>query len=330
MKIISASRRTDIPAFYGKWLMNRIHAGFAGYINPFNGKKYIVSLKKDDVSAIALWSKNFSPFINNAISLRNEGYPLFFNYTITGLPEIFEPCCPQKNESIESIKKISSSFSPDHINWRYDPVLITEITDIHYHTDKFTKLCADLSGFIKRCYISFPTIYGKVEKSFKHFTEKTSIKILFLSIQEKIELAEKLAVIAENYGIQIYSCRSDYLEGDKIKKGHCIDGEIISTISGRVISKLRPRPTRKECGCTESTDIGIYEICPHGCIYCYANSNFLKASAFYDKYRLNEEYCESAFLGVTKKVSDEWIIQISEETSGSEHKNLIQPDLFNY
>ena len=327
MKIISASRRTDIPAFYGKWLMNRIREGFAGYVNPFSGKKYIVSLKKNDVAAIALWSKNFSPFIDEALLLKNEGYSLFFNYTITGLPGIFEPNCPDKGESIDSIKRLSSMFSQDHINWRYDPVLVSDITDPDYHIDQFSRLCTTLSGHIKRCYISFPTLYGKVTKSFKNFTNNTSIMIHDVNIQERIDLAGKLAVTAESSGIQIYSCCGDYLTGDKIKKGHCIDRDVLSCNSGMDYSRFKYRPTRKECGCTESTDIGTYDICPHGCIYCYANNNYGKASAFYDMYRKNEEYVKSAFLGVTEKVSAEWLKQVK-DSEGSEQKSLFQEELF--
>jgi hypothetical protein len=320
MKIISASRRTDIPAFYGKWFMHRIHEGFAGYVNPFSGKKYLVSLKKDDVAAIALWSKNFSPFIDNALQLKKEGYLLFFNYTVTGLPRVFEPGCPGESETADSMKTLSSMFSPGHINWRYDPVLISDNTDPGYHADKFRKLCRSLSGYINRCYISFPTLYGKVTKSFRDFTREQSINIHDPDIQERCDLAEKLAVIAGDSGIQVYSCCGDYLTGRGINKGHCIDGDVLSIISGRDFTAFKRRPTRKECGCTESTDIGIYDICPHGCIYCYANSNYGKACGFYEMYRENEEYVTSAFLGVTRTVSDGWVKKIREEQ--------IQPELF--
>jgi hypothetical protein len=331
MKIISASRRTDIPAFYVEWLMNRIHEGFAGYSNPFNNKKYIVSLKKNDVAAIALWSKNFSPFINSSLILKDEGYTLFFNYTITGLPDIFETNCPDENESLESIKQLSTLFSPYHINWRYDPVLVTDITDTGYHINKFSKLCASLSGYVTRCYLSFPALYGKVTRNFKDFTENNSIRIYDLTIPGRIDLAEKLSVIAAKSGIEIYSCCGDYLCSEKIKKGHCIDGNVISSVSGVDLSRLKIRPTRKGCGCTESTDIGIYNICPHGCIYCYANVNIGKASDFYENYLNDDVYRKSAFLGTAKKVSDQWLEQIQKDKEAAEdekRKKSIQPELF--
>lgn len=328
MKIISASRRTDIPAFYGDWLMNRISAGFAGYSNPFNSKKYIVSLKREDTAAIVLWSKNFSPFLNNAILLKDEGYSLFFNYTITGLPEIFEPEGPQTDESIDTIKQLSSKFSPDHINWRYDPILISDITGADYHLDKFKFLCSKLTGYIKRCYISFPTPYGKVKNSFKKFTSRTGISIISEDIPARIDLAEKLSGIGEQYGIRTYSCCGDYLTGNKILKGRCIDGTIISSICGENLANLKLRPTRKECGCTDSVDIGVYNSCPHGCIYCYANSNAAQTSSFYRRYKSDPEYAESAFLGESKNISDLWINNINEHLKISKKNDHIQPLLF--
>ncbi len=328
MKIISASRRTDIPAFYGNWFMNRVAGGFAGYINPFNNKKHIVSLKKDDVASIVLWSKNFSPFLNNALLLKDEGYSLFFNYTLTGLPAIFEPAAPGEYESVESMKYLSSRFSPEHINWRYDPVLVSDITGADYHLDKFESLCRALSGYVKRCYISFPTEYGKVDRSFKSFTGKTGISLISPDINDRIELACKLAETAANYGIKIYSCCGDYLTGEKILKGRCIDGVILSSISGMGHHKFKSRPTRKECGCTESTDIGIYDSCTHGCIYCYANSNVLRASEFYNMFSSDKGFEHSAFLGTPEYLSDIWLREIEEELCSSDITDHEQPGLF--
>jgi len=328
MRIISASRRTDIPAFYGDWFMNRITEGFAGYVNPFNNKKYIVSLKKEDVASIVLWSKNFTPFIDNALLLRDKGYSLFFNYTITGLPEIFEPGAPSEGESLETIKYLSNIFSPELFNWRYDPIVVSDITDKNYHADKFESLCRSLAGSIKRCYISFPTLYGKVDRSFKNFIATTGISILNPDIKERIDLAETISVIGEKYGIRIYSCCGDYLAGKLIQKGSCIDGKILSSISGIDLSKLKVRPSRKECGCTESTDIGIYDSCPHGCIYCYANSNINTASSCYKKFLSDKDYSKSVFLGASKENSDKWIQEISESRQSANQDNSIQPILF--
>ena len=101
---------------------------------------------------------------------------------------------------------------------------------------------------------------------------------------EIIELAEELAEIAAGYGIEMYSCCGDYLVGDKIKKAHCVDGRIIERLFYPEGLSYKAKPTRKECGCTESTDIGTYDTCPHGCVYCYANVNKQKAQSAYENH----------------------------------------------
>lgn len=325
MKIISVSRRTDIPAYYGEWFMQRLADGYAGHINPFNNKKHIVSLKKEDIISIALWSKNFKPFTASALLLKDEGYSLFFNYTLTGLPEIFEPGKPDESEILESIKFLSSRFSPWHINWRYDPILLSDITPAAYHIDKFRFICKTLSGYVKRCYISFPAIYGKVERSFMNFTDTTGVTIYSPAVSERKSLAEILAEIAGNYGIRIFSCCGDYLAENKIEKAHCIDAGILSSLSGKNLSSLKTGSTRKECGCTTSTDIGTYDTCPHGCVYCYANSSFKKASHFYKNFKKDEKYSGSAFLGITKELSDKFI---QDNNQSRNEENIIQHELF--
>jgi hypothetical protein len=226
------------------------------------------------------------------------------------------------------MKLISSEFSPEHINWRYDPVLISDITKSDYHLNKFEDLCRSLSGYVKRCYISFPSPYGKVQRSFKNFTDRTGINIITGDIQRKINLAEKLSVISERYGIQMFSCCGDYLTGERISKGSCIDRNIISSISGKDLSHLKLRPTRKECGCADSTDIGVYDSCPHGCIYCYANSNADRAASFYKRYMSDSGFQNSAFLGESKKISDILIEKIKENCNKSDKDDPVQPLLF--
>jgi len=118
-RIISVSRRTDIPAFYGDWFMNRLYEGFAGVVHPFGGQRYIVPLKPEDVVCFVFWSKNFTPFLKHLKTIENMGYKFYFNYTITGLPSVFESNV-EKQAAIESLKHLSKTYSPKHINWRFD------------------------------------------------------------------------------------------------------------------------------------------------------------------------------------------------------------------
>lgn len=114
-KIISISRRTDIPAFYGDWFMGRLKNGFAGVVNPFSGQKYIVSLRPQDVICFVFWSKDFSHFLENLKIIDSSGYRFYLNYTVTALPDIFESNV-DKHRAIKTLKQISRISSPRHIN----------------------------------------------------------------------------------------------------------------------------------------------------------------------------------------------------------------------
>ncbi len=315
-RIISVSRRTDIPVFYGDWFMRRLKEGFAGVVNPFGGQKYIVSLRPKDVTCLVFWSKNFSPFLYNLDIINNLGYKFYFNYTVTALPSIFEHNV-DKESAIETLKLLSKIYSPQHINWRFDPIIISNICDRDFYIRVFEELASKFEGLVYRCYFSFVTEYNKVKRNLDELEGKTGVKVVHTNKDFKIELANELAKITEYHGIQMFSCCGDYLVSDKIKKAHCIDGSIIEELffpQGLVYTQ---KPTRDQCGCTESTDIGTYDTCPHGCIYCYANANkekAYKAFADYDK--------DSAFLGFGKYESDKWLIE------AKYRQNLQKQELF--
>ena len=303
-KIISVSRRTDIPAFYGDWFINRLKEGFVGYVNPFGGQKYIVSLKPEDVVCFVFWSKNYMPFIDKLKTIEDMGYEFYFNYTITGLPEVFESNVPQKDLAIEVLRRLSSMYSPAHINWRYDPIIISNVTDYDFHIRNFERIASQLAGCVRRCYFSFSTLYGKVKRNYERLQGEEDLKIIDPDLDLRIKLANELAEIADRYGIKMLSCCGDYLTGPNIGKAHCIDGTIMEDLFGVNLRRYREKPTRKECGCRESTDIGAYDTCPHGCVYCYANMNKTRA---YNRFEDHEK--DAAFLGYTKAESDEWVCE---------------------
>ena len=151
-RIISVSRRTDIPAFYGEWFMQRLKDGFAGVVNPFGGAKYLVPLKPEDVTCLVFWSKNFSPLIENLKIIDRIGYKFYFNYTVTTLPEIFESHVDRQS-AIDALKQLSRTYSPKHINWRFDPIILSSITDRDFYIRSFTELASEFAGLVERCYI---------------------------------------------------------------------------------------------------------------------------------------------------------------------------------
>jgi hypothetical protein len=304
-RIVSVSRRTDIPAFYGDWFMGRLEEGFAGVVNPFGGRKYKVSLKPQDVVCFVFWSKNFSPFLESLKAMEDLGYKFYFNYTITALPGVFESNV-ERQSAIEGLEKLSRTYSPKHINWRFDPIIISSICDGNFFIKAFKELAAEFEGLVERCYFSFVTEYGKVKRNFEQLERTAGVQVTRCSKDFKIDLANELSEIAGRHGMRMYSCCGDYLVNDRIEKGHCIYVSVIESLFPEGLA-YKEKPTRKECGCTESTDIGTYDTCPHGCVYCYANVNKGRAAKSFGKHDK-----DSAFLGFSKLQSDKWLAEIQQ------------------
>jgi len=270
--VISASRRTDIPAFYSEWFINRIREGHVRWMNPFSNAVYRVSLRPEDVSAIVFWSKDYRPLLPHLDELDALGFRMLFHFTITGLPRVFEPRVPDAAETVRCARYLSSRYGADAVLWRYDPVLVSDVTDARYHMNRFRDLCAALEGSVKRCYFSFPAFYAKVRRNASALQARTGIAIHDLPMAERVEMANALAEVAAQYGIEMFSCCGDYLVQGTIKRAHCIDGELLHRLYPDRVGRLREVPSRPGCGCCESTDIGAYDTCAHACVYCYANA----------------------------------------------------------
>lgn len=266
--IISASRRTDIPAFYGNWFWEKIKQNKVNFRNPFSGKISEVSLKLEDVGAIIFWTKNCIPFTKYLIALHNIGYNFYIHYTITGLSKKFEKQSPDTDVTVDNFIRLSDKFGPNRILWRYDPIIITEEMDSDYHKKTFYNIAKKLKGKTDSCYFSFVMMYNKVKNRFF----KNGIKLPDVSAESKIKLACEISFIAGEFGITLYSCCGDFLVSGNIKKAHCIDGELINKLFPDADVQVKPNPTREQCGCTDSKDIGTYNSCKNKCVYCYANS----------------------------------------------------------
>jgi len=303
-RIISVSRRTDIPAFYSHWFVNRLKEGFAGYVNPFAGdRRVVLSLKPEDVISFVFWSKNFQPFLEPLKVLDAMGYGAIFHFTITGLPKVFECHVVERQMAVHTLKELSQRYSPRHIIWRYDPIMLSDLTDATFHLKNFQSLASELEGHVERCFFSYVAMYGKVRRNFKKLEAEKGVHVMDPDDETKKALANELADIAEGYGMKMHTCCGDFLISDKIKKAHCVDGDLIRELFPHDV-KLKAKPTRKECGCTQSRDIGAYDTCCHGCVYCYANMNKEKATKAYESHDK-----DSAFLGYSKAQSDKWLGQ---------------------
>jgi hypothetical protein len=273
MNIISASRRTDIPAFYSEWFANRVREGYVRWPNPYGGKPCEVSLLPQDVSIVVFWSKNYSPLIPYLPMLESLGWGMIFHYTITGLPAVFETHVPPASVSVEIAHELAGRYSPEAVMWRYDPVLTSDITDQAYHLRRFEELAQALEGATRRCYFSFPKLYAKVARNIAKLRDESGVHVCEIPDDQRLELAGMMADIACRHGIEMHSCCGEYLLDSRIKKAHCVDAPLLHRLFPDRLLSVKERPTRRECGCYESKDIGAYDTCPHGCVYCYANLN---------------------------------------------------------
>ncbi len=300
--IISVSRRTDIAAFYMPWFMKRVRAKKAIYYNPFNYKGYEISLKPEDVDLMVFLSKNYAPLLPYLDELQSQ-YHLYFHFTITGLSGIFEEHVPPDNEMVEVVKKLSLKTSPAQVEWRFDPIVLSNITPPEFYVKKFVEIASKLEGHTHRCYFSFATIYDKVKRVFYQLEKDKGIHLMDSDINVWRQLADELADLGQQYGIQLYSCCNELIVSDKVKKGRCIDGEHLSQLFG--LNKKFPNyPTREGCGCAKCVDIGVYDTCPHGCSYCYANFNKEIAYKNYQTHNLEDELFVYDKIIVVKRLDD--------------------------
>ena len=273
-QVISISRRTDIPAFYSDWLVNRLKAGTVFVQNPFANKLIRVSLRPEDVSAMVFWSKNYSPLLPKLETIEKTTRSLFFHFTITANREL-EFHTPDYRDAIRDYIHIAGRYSPEQIIWRFDPITITDKLSFEIHEERFACCAELLKGHAQRCIISFVHPYKKVLVNLQKHTDHGLID---LSEENRREYARRLAARAEAYGIKLYACCNDYVLSPSVLKASCIDGRYLSGIFKTMID-TRKAGTRKECACTKSVDIGAYDTCAHGCVYCYANVDKDRAAA---------------------------------------------------
>lgn len=284
-QVISASYRTDIPAFYGDWFMERVREGYVRYYNPYGPQVVSVSLQPQDVHAIVFWSKNYAPFMRHLDELDQRGLDFYFHFGINGYtadPAIrpLEERVPHPKQSIKVFRELATRYSPKHVQWRYDPIIYTDRTDEQWHMRAFAELAQQLEGLTERCYFSFLDInYKKVVHNMRRLD--TALQPHDRSEEEKRQLALELARIAGNHGITLYTCAEDFAVIGPIRRGACVDKDILDTLWPHKAQKLKLCSNRNKCGCYDSRDIGAYDTCPLGCVYCYAVLNRPLALQYY-------------------------------------------------
>jgi hypothetical protein len=267
MHLISASRRTDIPAFYSSWFLERIRAGRVSWASPYGGRISEISLSPEDVAAIVFWTRNFSPMLPHLPELEERGHRYLVHFTLTDLPRRYESHVPGRKAAVAQLRRISHRIGPDRLLWRYDPILIGPDTGPEFHLRAFERLAAELEGATRQCSISFVQIYGKVRRNFA----RIGLPLPVAEPALRRSLASRLGEIGASRGIGVKACCSDDLLGPFVGKARCIDREAILALWPGLDLRAGSAPTREQCGCFRSFDVGAYDSCPHGCLYCYAN-----------------------------------------------------------
>ena len=263
--IINTGQRTDIPAFYPKWLANRFKEQIVCARNPFNPEQVSrYKLSPDTVDVVGFCSKNPAPFFEYMDIIKEYGQYWFV--TITPYGKDIEPNVPDKHKILEDFIVLSKLVGINSIGWRYDPILINEKYTVEYHLKAFEQMAAALSGYTKTVVISFIDLYEKVKRN---FPEACSV-----SRENKHFLGKELIKIATSYGMIVKPCG----EGQFLSKygADCSGCMTIATYEKAIAQKLivpNKKPARKECACYLSGDIGAYDSCAHLCRYCYANND---------------------------------------------------------
>lgn len=247
--IVSASRRTDIPALFSEWFYDKLKKGFVLLKNPYNPLQVgRVTLTPDKVDGFVFWTKNAAPMLSRINEL--EGFKYYFQFTITPYGRDVECNLPDKNEVIiPAFKKIGA----DKVIWRYDPIFVSEVYPWEYHIRAFTKIAEKLEGFTSKAVISFVDSYRGVNLN--------PLGIQPLTEAQQFELAQILSEIAAKQGIVLSSCA----ENIGLPHSSCIDGKMFG------VDLPKDKNQRGLCQCVASVDIGAYSTCTNGCVYCYAN-----------------------------------------------------------
>jgi len=278
LPIISVSRRTDIPAFYGDWFYQMVKQKYVDVPNPFSGKLIRISLDPDKVSTIVFWSKNYQPFLNILKKIESRYQHRFlFHFTINGFQDnakkLFEPKIPELKAAVETAHYLADRYGKEKVIWRFDPIIFSNLTPATERLDTFARIAQMLEQAVSRCHISFVDLYKKVKRNFEKLTQQENVQFLKPTFPEQVQFTRELANLAARHEIEVMTCCEDEIAiAAGITRGHCIDAKLLQKLYPDQQFTTELRPTRKGCGCYASRDIGTYNTCQHRCAYCYANN----------------------------------------------------------
>lgn len=270
--IISASYRTDIPAFYADWFNRRLDAGFCAVKNPYSGKTNRVPLDAGSVDGFVFWTRRLGPFMDTLARLADRGTPFVVQFTVTGYPRALEPAVMEWRRAVEEIQTAASRHGPRVVVWRYDPVFLSDITPESFHVDQVSRLSEQLTGATDEMVVSFAHLYRKTRRNTERAAARHGFDWSDPEQDKKRSLLSTLGRVAAARGIRPTLCAQPDLLTSGLGAARCVDLDRLSDVAGVTI-KGREKGNRPGCLCAESRDIGAYDTCPHGCVYCYAVSS---------------------------------------------------------
>ncbi len=294
--VLSASRATDIPAFYAKAFMDSLRQGYCFWKNPFNTRQnQFVSFEKCRI--FVFWSKNPEPFIPCLPEIREHGYEFYFQYTLNDYEKRLEPCVPPLDRRVEQFIRLSESIGKKRVIWRFDPIILGGCLTVESTLERLQRLAEKLAPYTEKLVFSFVDWYRKTERKLKKLDprlrppkseEMEQLARGIVKINRGLCAPLKLATCAENLDLRHLG----------IEHNRCVDPELLHNLcpdcaefrnwfkkidrrnaQGSLLNSLPPAPQikgvrdsgqRQNCACAPSKDIGEYDTCWHHCAYCYA------------------------------------------------------------
>ncbi len=277
--VLSASRATDVPAFYAEWFLNRLRAGFFRWRNPFHpAQTQIVSVAR--TRAIVFWTKHPARLEPHLDELDRRGFHYYFQYTVNDYEaEGFEPGVPPLAERIACFRRLAARLGPERVVWRLDPLLLTDRLGVPELLARAARLAERLAPATRRLMFSFADLAGY--PAVRRNLARAGVCAREFAPAEMEEFARGLAEINRAHGLELATCAEEIdLAAWGIAHGRCVDGALLARLGpddAALMEFLGSRAARKDkgqraaCGCLASKDVGRYRTCPHACVYCYAN-----------------------------------------------------------
>lgn len=261
--ILNTGSRTDIPAYYSDWFYNRIQAGYVLVRNPYYPSqitRYLLDPEVIDV--IVFCTKNPQPMLDRLSLL--SAFDTFWFVTITPYGKEIEPYVPPKEQVVHSFRRLSALVGCNRTSWRYDPIFITDQYSVDYHIEQFEQMAKALSGYTRQCVVSFIDLYEKTKRNFHGIHSVTN--------KEQELLIDAFSKIAKENDLQIHlCCENAELVRDHVDAGGCMSKAVLEKALDCKLDVPKKKMARQECSCLLGADIGAYNTCGHGCLYCYAN-----------------------------------------------------------